>query len=439
QQRVKKSRALNALLSMFESIIEDRSCQTTRVVMDPSAEFSIRQLEQRARQVEADNEQLNIICQERDGQLQQMNNELQRSQRELQDLTTRNEQLRNDLTHSQEQCHQERQRAQEAELVASESENVRNGLLSNYARLTEENVELQRAMDDMNLERDKIVTEFEMCQQEMNQMQSQKDQLTQQLQQKDMNIVELEKTLNDLNDQLVSHQNLLHSANSDRQRLQDELHSSRRNSTTASEQLIQLRDQFSQFRRESDSKRHGTNQRWQESAYVHGAEVLEEEPRQQQQQQRRNLEMTKTQLPEGMELAAQEQIRRISRLANAELNLKVTGTKAHTMPKSEMGLTDGISSHEVDSVMADHFAKGNNNASTTSDLKTKANDLDSLLEFSSSSTRPISREDSFLNGHLSNDNESAVGHATSRPSGSRKEDEHPNLMDYFYNQIKLGE
>ena len=56
--------------------------------------------------------------------------------------------------------------------MASESESVRNGLLSNYARLTEDNVELQRAMEEATLEKDKMRTEFEMHQQEITRMEN---------------------------------------------------------------------------------------------------------------------------------------------------------------------------------------------------------------------------------------------------------------------------
>ena len=56
--------------------------------------------------------------------------------------------------------------------MASESESVRNGLLSNYARLTKDNVELQCAMEKVTLEKDKMRREFEMHQQEITRMEN---------------------------------------------------------------------------------------------------------------------------------------------------------------------------------------------------------------------------------------------------------------------------
>ncbi|KAL3756393.1 hypothetical protein ACHAWU_003466 [Discostella pseudostelligera] len=328
QQRVKKSRALNALLSMFERIIEDRShtMMTREItdVVDPTLKLSIKELEQRVQQLEDENQHMQLLC-------QQMNDELQYSQCELQRLATTNEQLKNDVMQVQEQCHQEVKRALEAESVATEAENVRDGLLANYARLSEANVDLQREVENVKLENNKMVTEFEFCQQEMPHLQEQCGELSLQLQRKGLDVVELEKTIADLNDQLAAQRNVLQSTNADRQRLQDELHNSQRNSTTASEQLMKLRDQFSQVRRENDSKRH--QQLTQESEFNIVLNKLQEE-----QQRRRELERSMVhQLPTSSssrcedenDMVATEELRRIAS-ANAVLKKKVDGLNAQS-------------------------------------------------------------------------------------------------------------
>ena len=460
QQRVKKSRALNALLSMFERIIEDSNHHhETRVRMDPSTENTIKQLQQRVQQLEEENNQLKIHCQEKDRQMQQMSNELQSSQQNLQHLANVNEQLKNDLTSSQEQSHQERLRATEAEQIASESENVRDNMLSNYARLTEENVELQQSMHDVNLEKKKMVTEFELCQQEMNHLQTQVHQLTQQVQRKELDIIEVEKKMNDLNDQLISQRNLLQSANNDQQRLQDELHNSQRNSTTASEQLMQLRGQFSHFRRESDSRqgREGPN----ESEYDLHSKKLQEE-----QQRRRILEMSMSKSTNRRDMA-QEEIQRISQ-ANADLKSKVDELNAQlnlqsiVRPRSQRSsIVDEFSLNGtmVDSFMNDHLGNTSSPLSLDTSQQTELSNQQSIAkgkvtdqqqDSTPSSAKPrnhlsaidefsLGEVDSIMNVHQTK-NECNIDTSPESQSASqqRKEDTHPNLMDYFYHQLKLA-
>ena len=459
QQRVKKSRALNALLSMFERIIEDSNHHETRVRMDPSTENTVKQLQQRVQQLEEENNQLKIHCQEKDGQMQQMSNELKSSQQNLQHLANVNEQLENDLTSSQEQCHQERLRATEAEQIASESENVRDNMLSNYARLTEENVELQQSMHDVNLEKKKMVTEFELCQQEMNHLQTQVHQLTQKVQRKELDIIEVEKKMNDLNDQLISQRNLLQSANNDRQRLQDELHNSQRNSTTASEQLMQLRGQFSQFRRESDSRqgREGPN----ESEYnVHSKKLPS-------QQRRRILEMSMSKSTTKRDDMTQEEIQRISQ-ANADLKSKVDELNAQlnlqsiVRPRSQRSsIVDEFSFNgtTVDSIMNDHLGNTSSPLSMDTSQQTELSNQQSIAKGKVTDQQQDSTPSSAkLRNHLGAIDEFSLGeldsimdvHQTKHEcnintspesqsaSQQRKEDTHPNLMDYFYHQLKLA-
>ena len=84
------------------------------------------------------------------------------------------------------------------------------------------------------------------------------------------------------------------------------------------------------------------------------------------------------------------------------------------------------------------------------ELETKVNEL--RRQYSSSSFQPRSQQsstdqisldglDSVMNDQSCNDdgNASAMTRATSQPNESNRDDAHPNLMDYFYNQIKLTE
>ena len=538
-QRVKKSRALNALLSMFESIIDERQM---RLATDPTSESTIQQLEQRIHQLEGDNEQLNMICQERDGQLQQLEHELQHSQCEVQTLTVKNEQLQEDTTRAQEQCRQEQHRAQESELIASESENVRNGLLSNYARLTEENVELHSAMAEMSNEKQRMIAELDMHQQELLHQQFQMDQLTQQLQQKDVDTVQLERKTNDLNDQLRSLENLLQSANGDRQRLREELYNSQRNSTTASEQLMMLRDQFSQFRiggsdnigfhgakssyegvarsdnaqrtqrgdfRTDDAQGTQAEHEWEaetnNDAYtVHNKSELEEQQRrrilemsirkqsQSQQEKESQVQIQLPRIPEQLHLefeskaandsqedrvrpksaasinasssssgldtsvlpkAQRRQLPIIPEKSNMEFEPKVAAQTNAAKPKSAtLSITDDTSSSGVDSIMRNHSTNSQVASSSgiltlsqqnlpqgDTDVYTKINDLDSLImELSPSSSRP-SMVDSIMDNHRRNNSLSPESIESLQPYKPRQVDKESNLIDYFYNRMKLDD
>jgi len=478
QSRLKKSRALNALLSMFERIIEDTAAQQQTVSIEPLVENKLQQLEQRVHQLEKENSQLHILNQEKNTQLQKVNNELQNTQHKLHHITIENEQLKNQATSAQEQCHRERQRATEAEAVAAESENVRDSMLSNYARLTEENVELQQSMEHVKLDKEKMVSEFQLCQQEMNELQTQCNQLTQSLQHKDVDIIELEKKMNDLNDQLISQQNLLQSANNDRQRLQDELHNSQRNSTTASQQLMNLRGQFSQFRRESDSRQshqrtsNTTDKEEHHSIITHNT-ILQEE-----QQRRRILEMS-IQKSKEQDAKAQEEMQRISESnadlkskvdeLNAQLNMNSSVSGRSRTQQTSSSIVDEFSVTGGDSIMNEQSLVIGN-ASSPLSLAT----MSQQSEASKSATREqlsittdygvdqqqettkqrsqlsaidelsLDGLDSIINPYRKreeDDLKSPDSDMTLKQQDDRssKEDEHPNLMDYFANQIKLAE
>ena len=473
QSRLKKSRALNALLSMFERIIEDTTAQQT-VTIEPIVENKLQQLEQRVHQLEKENSQLQILNQEKNTQLQQVNNELQNTQHKLQRITNENEQLKIDAASAQEECHRERQRATEAEAVAAESENVRDSMLSNYARLTEENVDLQQSMEHVQLDKEKMISEFHLCQQEMNELQTQCNQLTQSLQHKDMDIIELEKKMNDLNDQLLSQQNLLQSANNDRQRLQDELHNSQRNSTTASQQLMNLRGQFSQFRRESDSRQ--SHQRTsniidkEEHHSITHNTILQEE-----QQRRRILEMS-IQKSKEQDAKAQEEMQRISEsnadlknkvdALNAQLNMNSSVSGRSQTQQTNSSIIDEFSLTGGDSIMNEHSLVIGNTSSplslATMSQRSEASKITTREQLPSEMTDneveqhkqrsqlsaidelSLDGLDSIMNPYKKKESDelkSPDSDVTSKKHDdkSSKEDEHPNLLDYFYNQIKLAE
>jgi len=463
-----------ALLSMFERIIEDTATQQTMPI-EPIVENKLQHLEHRVQQLEKENSQLHILNQEKNTQLQQVNNELQNTQHKFQQITIENEQLKIDATSAQEQCHRERQRATEAEAVAAESENVRDSMLSNYARLTEENVELQQSMEHNNLDKEKMVSEFQLCQQEMNELQTQCNQLTQSLQHKDVDIIELEKKMNDLNDQLISQKNLLQSANNDRQRLQDELHNSQRNSTTASQQLMNLRGQFSQFRRESDSRQShqrtaNTTDKEEHLSIIHNT-ILQEE-----QQRRRILEMS-IQKAKEQDAKAHEEMQRISESnadlknkvdeLNAQLNMNSSVSGRSRAQQTSSSIVDEFSL-TGDSIMNEQSLVIGNTSSPLSLATTsqpseasKSTTHEQLPSVKIADTGVADQQqrttqrsqlsaidelslDSIMNPYREGDEDdlkSPDSDMTLKQQDDRssKEDEHPNLLNYFYNQIKLAE
>lgn len=253
QARVKKSRALVVLLNMFESILDER--QSRLAAVDLVTRQNLQQLEHNAQQLHGQNEQLKLLCRDKDEQLSASAAEIQRLQQDINIVAQQNEQLRQSSHQAREECQREMQRAREAEAVASESENTRDGILANYARLTQENVDLQGRMQAVAIESERMLAEFDARQRDMADMQRRVDQLNDQLQQKDLDRINIERRVDELNSLLLERQVELQAANADRHRLQDELHSSQRNSNNASEALMQLRDQFSTLRRDTDSTR----------------------------------------------------------------------------------------------------------------------------------------------------------------------------------------
>ena len=297
QQRTKKARALNTLLTMFESIIDERS-NIQKTAKEPSTQH----LEWRIQCLETENRRLQSRCTDSETTLQHRNQEITLLQQDVQRIAAENDRLRNELAHAQEQCQQEYIRAQEAEQVASESEKVANGLLSSYGRLTEENVDLLRAMEDVESEKKLLSKALTSIREEVDALRNQSNQLHKQL--RDSN--KQKKELDIANMELEKQRNAISAANEDRQRIQDELHRSQRNSTATSEQLLKLRDEFTKkLQVDRNSKAH-------ESLVT----KLEEE-----QKRRRELEELVS-TAKGKEDSAGELMRRLAR-SNAELRSQV--------------------------------------------------------------------------------------------------------------------
>ena len=303
QQRTKKARALNTLLTMFESIIDERS-NIQQTAMNPSVQHL--DLEWRIQCLETENERLRSCCSESEATMQHRNQEMTLLQQDIQRIAKENDQLRKEFAQAQEQCQQEYSRAQEAEQVASESEKVRNGLLSSYGKLIGENADLQRAMEDVDSEKKVLSKALASIREEVDVLRNQSNQLHKQLRDSSKQKKELENLLDIANVQLEKQRNAISAANEDRQRIQDELHRSQRNATATSEQMLQLRDEFTKkLQVDRNSKAH-------ESL----ASKLEEE-----QMRRRELEELVS-TTKGKEGSAEEWMRKLTR-SNAELRSQV--------------------------------------------------------------------------------------------------------------------
>lgn len=305
QQRGKKARALNTLLTMFESIIDERSN-----LQYSTKEPSTQHLEWRIQCLETENERLQCHCKDSEMTLQYRGQEMALLQQDVQRMVAENDQLRKELAQAQEQCHQEYIHAQEAEQVAFDSEKVRNGLLSSYARLTEENVDLISAMEDVNSEKKVLSKAMTSIRDEVDAQRNQSNQLHKQLRDSNKQKKELESLLDVANTQLETQKHAIQAANVDRQRLQHELHMSQRSSTETSKQLMKLRDEF---KKKLQVARDPTTD--ESLATSLGAKLEEEHKR------RRELEEVVS-CAKGKEDSAGELMKKLAR-SNAELRSQV--------------------------------------------------------------------------------------------------------------------
>eukprot|EP00804_Cyclotella_cryptica_P015529 CCRYP_003561-RA/>CCRYP_003561-RA protein AED:0.03 eAED:0.03 QI:135/1/1/1/0/0/2/29/551 len=306
QQRVRKSQALNLLLNMFERVLEERN------VSHAEGNSSVEEMKQTVRQLQQENEQWHSVCEDRD-------NELTRLHQHLQLMNSEMNEIKKELARTQAECNQERQRAQEAETIASESESVRNELFASYGQLTEANVDLERAMEEVNSEKSALIRDLEYYKEEIEQLENQCHILTQQIKEKDSEMADMEKKFDALHTQLASQRHSLEMTNAHRHRLQDELHASQRNATSTSQQLLELREQYTRLQKETDAKRR--DRLMDESTNSNLTLRLQEE-----QLHRKDLEGQVSKF-QSREMAAQEQIRKLAR-ANAELKTRVNEMSA---------------------------------------------------------------------------------------------------------------
>ena len=309
QQRNRKSQALNLLLNMFERVLNDHDRQDDG---GKSNQIELDQLKLRVSELENDNKRLHDFCMERDDELVILHQKLQQVNDEKNDL-------QQSLSRAQDECVEEKKRAREAELIASESESVRDGLFASYGQLTEANVELGRSMEECNAEKQSLGRELECCREDLSQLQMQCNILNQQLKDKDSELAGAEKQLDNMHTQLASHLQSLESANKHRHCLQDELHASQRNATSLSQQLVETREQYAKLRKETDADRR--SKQVDESRTGDLTIQLQEE-----QFKSKDLEVQLTKF-QSRELAAQEQIRKLVR-ANAELKTRLNEMNA---------------------------------------------------------------------------------------------------------------
>ena len=284
QQRNRKSQALNLLLNMFERVLEGQN--------DLHESENANQLE-------------HTFCKQRDDEMMQMN-------REIQQLINEKNELEKNLLRAQDECNEEKRRSREAELVASESEVVRDGLFASYGQLTEANVELERAVEEYNSEKMALGRDLQCFKEEVSQLETQCSIFNQQLKEKDLELAQKEIKIDTMHSQLATHLRSLELANNTRHQLQDELHNSQRNATSMSQQLLEIRQKYTTLQKESDANRE--NCRFDEMHQNSLAIQLQEEHF-----KRKDLEVQST--------AAQEQIRKLVR-ENANLKTKINEMSA---------------------------------------------------------------------------------------------------------------
>jgi hypothetical protein len=303
-QRTKKSRALNTLLTMFERVLETSSksvvvagaassSSTDQQSIEQQDSVIQQHLEATVQQLNNENRQLSTYCREKDNQMQHLTDEVRRLRLECGRLGDENDRLQSSEIRAREECTRQQEQAHVAQQAATAAEHVRDGILADYARITEENVELKRNASNAKVVDDTTVVELEACRAEMKRLRDVRDRMDNELRKRASEIVELrrdvanakqfdnniavvtdqletcrvdmtrlqnvhDKTMNELQrktNELVNverrldelHDTLI-SERQERRRLEEELNNSRRSTTNASEQLLRLREQFSMAR-----------------------------------------------------------------------------------------------------------------------------------------------------------------------------------------------
>ena len=502
RQRARKSRALNALLDMFERIALERGTATAEVpaAEDPAAaEDAAALLWQR--RLRDENMELSALCREKDGRLGELADEVRRARAECRRLAGENDRLRAEHARAREDRAREAERAREAAEAARAAEGSRDGLLSDFARLTEENVALRREEEARRGEDDGIVAELEACREELARLRNDRDRSGEELRRRASEVAELRRAgadartegdrtaaeleacrgeaahlrdsldasseelgrkaseladaegrMDDLHDRLVSERNSLREANEDRRQLRDELRASQRNSTSASEQLMHLREQFSAFRRDGADRDDGARAIRARDGRRRPAESVGTTTTSRSSTDRVGGDEDLT-LRDGL---------RSMRCVDDDLKARVYELNAwldgSIGPRSRKSAMDSISINRgTDGARGDLF--NGDDASLVSHRTSSQHEgsnggaarggvSDTRNGPSSSSIGPRSRKTSVMDefsldgmDNIINDEvgDGILSWNKSRNRGPKEENAQPILMDYFYSQIKLAE
>jgi hypothetical protein len=501
RQRARKSRALDALLGMFERIAGDRGGAAAAASV-PAAEGPAAEDAGRLQRLRDENAELCALCREKDGRLGELADEARRAGAECRRLAGENDRLRAAHARAREDRAREAERAGAAADAARAAEGSRDGLLSDLARLTEENVglrrewEVRRGEDDgvaaelgscreelaclrdgrdrsaseiaglrraaaeARLEGDRAIAELEACRGEAARLRDSLDASNEELGRKASELADAEGRMDDLHDRLVSERDSLREANEDRRRLRDELRTSQRNSAYASEQLTRLREQFSTFRREGDAapRRDGAD-------LDDGARATRARDGRRRPLESMGATTTSRSLTDrvgGDEESTSREGLRTMRRADDDLRARVDELNAwldgSIGPRSGKSAMDSISIHHGtdgarggrfngdDASPASHRTSSQHEGSSGGAARGGVSDT--WNRSSSSSAGPRSRitstiDECSLDGMDTIMNgevgDGILSWNKSRHHGSKEENAQPILMDYFYSQIKLAE
>jgi len=500
QQRARKSRALNALLDMFERIAGERgTAAAVPTAEDPAAAEDAAALWQR--RMRDENMELSALCREKDGRMGELADEVRRARTECRRLAGENDRLRAEHARAREDHAREAEFAREVEEAARAAEGSRDGLLSDLARLTEENVALRREEEARRGEDDGIVAELEACREELARLRNDRDRSGEELRRRASEIAELRRAgadartegdrtaaeleacrgeatrlrdsldasseevgrkaseladaegrMDDLHDRLVSERNSLREANEDRRRLRDELRASQRNSTSASEQLMHLREQFSALRRDGVDRDDGARATRARDGRRRPAESVGTTTTSRSSTDRvgGDEDLTLRDGLRSMRCVDDDLKARVD-----ELNAWLDGSIGPRSRKSAMDSisinrgTDGARGGLFNGDDASPVCHGTSSQHEgSSGGAARGGISDTRNGSSSSSIGPRSRitsemEEFSLDGmdNIMNDEvgDGILSWNKSRNRGPKEENAQPILMDYFYSQIKLAE
>jgi hypothetical protein len=338
-----------------------------------------------------------------------------------------------------------------------------------------EYAEMRREVTDARAKCDGMVAELDSLRTENAELRNRLDRTMDELRIKTSDLVDAEGRMDDVHDRLVSVRNSLASAEEDRRRLREELRISQHNSTVASEQLMGLREQFSRLRTEGevdDRDSHRTSGMGRNNRQYDGGGGL---------------------ASNALEDAATRPLSYEDMTAGLTRSNRVGGEYSSAWDGSRTSvprIVDDDLSARVDELSAwlDRPRSGREGASDLTSMKrgafvgaTKRGAFDDAIEIRfdgegegispgsysvasrhvgsnrSANIGPLSTKKIFdgsnpINGppltgpvpdgmgtSITNDNTGTSIPSQPRHLDSKEENEHPNLMDYFYSQIRLTE